>query len=463
MPSLCHAAATQLSLAPNGDVFVCCRSRRRLGTIATSSLSELWRGSQRLAVAGDLSAGRWGDGCDACAAEVGAEGREGSFPQQFDYLDDGGDPAWPRRIDFMLSNVCNLQCVQCSGDLSSSIRAKREHRPPLGRPYGDAFFADVELFLPHLRWASFEGGEPFLARENFRVWDAIGRVNPQIECVVCTNATKWNDAVRDVVSSLAMDVIVSLDGITAATYEEVRIDADFDQVMANIDHLSEVVTSHGRRFSINHCLMPQNVDEFASLLLWADSRGFPVQVSVVRDPASCSLMSLPLADLAEVLSRLERRDAAVRSQLGLNRSVWARELARLRTWAQGSGDGSPVALTMVPTFLGLDVHGAAGRTTAGAEWVRDGGQPGELIIGRDERIRACDERASEVLGGAAQPGRPIADITAALRRLQVVFRDGDEMRITAAAGGVDLRLWVAVDRDDAGVAQVAVVSVAPAP
>ena len=55
---------------------------------------------------------------------------------------------WPKHIEFALSNTCNLQCVQCSGELSSAIRAQREHRPPLRSPYGDAFFDEIQEFLP---------------------------------------------------------------------------------------------------------------------------------------------------------------------------------------------------------------------------------------------------------------------------------------------------------------------------
>ena len=46
-------------------------------------------------------------------------------------------PQWPERLELALSNACNLQCVMCNGELSSSIRIHREHRTALPTVAGE--------------------------------------------------------------------------------------------------------------------------------------------------------------------------------------------------------------------------------------------------------------------------------------------------------------------------------------
>lgn len=60
---------------------------------------------------------------------------------------EGPDPDWPRQMEFSVSNTCNLQCVMCNGEWSSSIRSQREGLPPLPKVYDDAFFDGLRDFL----------------------------------------------------------------------------------------------------------------------------------------------------------------------------------------------------------------------------------------------------------------------------------------------------------------------------
>ncbi|MCZ7629291.1 MAG: radical SAM protein [Microthrixaceae bacterium] len=228
-----------------------------------------------------------------CAAEVDAEGRELAYPSNFDRY--GSDLApersgrWPLRMEFNLSNSCNLQCIQCNGLLSSSIRLHREGRPPLPTVYDDRFFSDLEEFIPHLVDAQFAGGEPFMAAETYRVWDLIRRLNPGLRCVTVTNATQWNSRVQAVIEELAMGFVFSLDGVTKETYEAVRIGADFDSVMANVERYSTMARRNGQPLEVNYCHMVQNYRELPDVLRWAEERHMRANVSVVRDPESCSL------------------------------------------------------------------------------------------------------------------------------------------------------------------------------
>src|SRR5690606_1013499 len=118
--------------------------------------------------------------------------------------------------------------------------------------------------------------------ENFRVWDMIAETAAPVDCVVVTNATQWTPRIEALLERIPFSFIFSIDGITKSTYESIRVGADFDRVMANVERFCRYVVDRGTVASVNHCLMPSNVHEFGGLLMWAEERGLFVNVSVVR-------------------------------------------------------------------------------------------------------------------------------------------------------------------------------------
>ncbi len=332
--SACLAPSLNLYFFPDGQVRPCCRHAEPLGTIGHDRLIDIWRGQARAQMVESLGRGEYVGGCGGCGIEVEIEGRSAAYPASFDQFgDELIDGEWPLRMEFNLSSVCNLQCIQCNGDLSSSIRLHREGRAPMANPYDDRFFEDLEAFIPHLKWAQFAGGEPFLAPESFRVWEMVERLNPSLACNVVTNATQWNRRVRDVVERVPMGFVFSLDAVSKELYESIRVGADFDSVMANVEHLRAVAAEHGTTCSINFCLMAQNYRGFGDVLLFAEERGMKVDVSVVRDPPSASLASLDETGRRAAHEYLVTETNRVLPSLHLNADVWQDEVRRVGAWA----------------------------------------------------------------------------------------------------------------------------------
>ncbi len=461
-----------MQFAPDGEVSVCCQSLERLGNVRDHRLADLWGGDRRLEIVRRLERDDYSLGCEACGAEVELEGRTGSFPEQFDawagHLHRAGGGGWPTRLDFMLSNSCNLQCIQCSGDFSSSIRIHREHRPPLEPAYGDEFFEDVEPFLAHLDHASFEGGEPFLASENFRMWELIARVRPDLPCTVCTNATTWNQRVERAISSVRMHFIFSLDGITPSTFESIRIGADLGEVLANIDRFTEHARRVGTDVSINHCLMPQNVGEFPELLRYAEQRGIFVNVSVVRGPVHCSIARLPAEEITAVHRALLTRDDEMTGQLRLNRRTWDRELARIGAWAAaGAGGGASVWEQTGRTVLMFRCAGSGPHDEQAAErelaLLSSGGDVARVVVGRDDLIRSASPRI-EALAGVSPgglTGAPVQVLQQALSRFEELDTGPDRVDAVATFGAEQFRIAIVALRDEHGWAEDAVLLFAP--
>lgn len=446
-PMACYAPAVHLYLAPDGDVRACCRNWEALGNIATSSLIDIWWGSRRADLVDRLSNDDFSMGCQQCQAEVEIEGRKGSYRENFDRFADKVDSGWPARIEFNISNSCNLQCVMCNGFLSSSIRAHRDHLPPLPKVYGERFFRDLREFIPHLSEAQFAGGEPLLAEENFRVWDLIAELSPGLPCVVVTNATQWSPRIERLLEEHRIGFAFSIDGATKETYESIRVGANFESVMHNVDRYSEYARRSDMPVSINHCLMPQNVHEFPQLLQMAEDRGLHVDVSVVRSPVHSSIASLPLEDIRHAVDHLDRFDSAM-SSLPLNGATWRREVGRIRQWAYSPDEQRELVWydvavkTHSPQRKAIEeLKGRVldfprvGRGPTGVIAVREEleaiGEVVELTVaGVDNLVQSCQHEFSDLLGVADDHliGRSVMEILPLLEARFGAVESLDEQR-----------------------------------
>jgi sulfatase maturation enzyme AslB (radical SAM superfamily) len=355
--------------APDGQVRACCvNTDYALGRIGEQSIREIWEGARIASLRTALGRHDFSLGCQDCEHRVAAGDRAWSTAEQYDeYL--GSEPGrYPKRMDFILSISCNLQCAMCNGDLSSSIRIHREKRPPLESPYGDAFFEELEEFLPHLERSVFLGGEPFVAREPQRVFDLMIDQGHAGTVQVVTNGTQWNDRVARYLRELPMHLTVSIDGYTASTLESLRVGVDRDRLFANVDRYQEALSGTGRSISFHYCLMRQNWHEFGMFLLEADRRDATAIVMTVTGPAGFSLWDLPEVELRTILDRLEEEDRSLAPRLGRNRGAWDAELDRIRRHLQHLEAGTLVDWVAVSVAPSSEVPVALpGGSTAEAE------------------------------------------------------------------------------------------------
>jgi hypothetical protein len=252
------------------------------------------------------------------------------------------EPEWPRQLEFTLSNRCNLACVQCNPDNSSTIR-KREGLAPLPMPYGDRFFEELVPFLEHVEVCAFLGGEPFLTPQARRVWDLLieRRRSPIVQ--VTTNATVWNESVERYVHELRMDLALSIDGATAETYEAIRLGARHDKVVAIRDRMVAAARTYGGIVHLNYCLMRANWHEVGRFCRQADELDVDANMIPVWGPPPHSLFTLGRTELAAVVAGLEAEDRALAPTLGRNRGTWDSVLALLRDQLErvGSDHGRP--------------------------------------------------------------------------------------------------------------------------
>ena len=241
--SLCYAPFTNLFFDRVGDVRVCCWNwSMPVGNVLKDSMDEIWHGPRITALRHTLAEQKFAKGCDFCEFQTAEGIFAGVKMRQFDrFAVTGEDPQWPKQMEFSISNACNLECVMCDGNHSSAIRAHREKRAPMPRIYSDAFLDSMRAYLPHLTQAKFLGGEPFLVVEHFRLWDMMMADGVKTLCHVTTNGTQYSERIERVIAAIPFGFSVSLDAVTKATYEKIRVNAVFEEVMENARRFREYV------------------------------------------------------------------------------------------------------------------------------------------------------------------------------------------------------------------------------
>ncbi|MGC9953348.1 MAG: radical SAM protein [Rhizomicrobium sp.] len=330
--SLCYAPFTNLFFDRQGDARVCCWNWSvPVGNVLRDSMDDIWHGPKIRSLRTALAEYEFAKGCDFCRIQTAEGVFAGASMAQFDrFAVTGVDPEWPKQMEFSISNACNLECVMCSGDNSSAIRAHREKREPMPRLYSDAFLDSMRKYLPHLTQAKFLGGEPFLVTEHFRLWDMMIADGCQTRCHVTTNGTQYSDRIERIMDRIPMGFSVSLDAARKETFESIRINAVFEEVMENARRFHEYARQRKTSFSFTYCLMRQNWREFGDFCLMADAWDVAVAINTVRNPPQMAIYSLAPAGLRVVVDEMERQAIDLQSRLKRNKAVWFNEFARIR-------------------------------------------------------------------------------------------------------------------------------------
>jgi MoaA/NifB/PqqE/SkfB family radical SAM enzyme len=308
----CHAPFASMNFAQSGDVTVCCYNRTyTLGTYPSDTIERMWKGPAARQLRESMLHNDLPRGCDICMSQFASGNFSGLRARSFDYLAEAydrveGTPfAFPKVMEFEISNACNLECTMCTGFFSSSIRHNREKLPPLKNPYDDAFVAQLEPFVPHLRAARFLGGEPFLVRTYYQIWDLFIRLNRGIEISITTNATTLNDRIKGILDKLRAHIIVSIDSLQPARYESIRVNAHHAEVMRNIDYFRRYASRNGTTLTLAVCPMRHNWDELPALVDYCNARGIQIYFNTVVYPGDAAFMYMPGDELERVCAFLE--------------------------------------------------------------------------------------------------------------------------------------------------------------
>lgn len=329
----CLAPWKSLYFGFRGKVSVCCFNKTHVvGQYPEQSIREIWKGEKVTQIQEALKKGDFSLGCNGCQTLIEAGNYSGLPAKNFDHLP-GNANGYPSKIDFELSNECNLECIMCRGEFSSAIRKNREKLPPIQTVYDAAFIEQLEEFIPHLSHAHFLGGEPFLIPIYLDIWERMIQLNPGIRISIQTNGTILTKRIQQILAKANFEIAVSIDSIEKENYEQIRKNGNFDKLMENIRFFRTYCRERNTAFHLSYCPMVQNREELPEVIALANKLDCPVFFNTVFYPRECSLAALDLQEMNKLIASLEEHSCPESSNLERqNAKAYKEVLQQLRYW-----------------------------------------------------------------------------------------------------------------------------------
>ncbi len=353
--SICNAPLTNLYFSVDGQVSPCWLYFPDVPPrwSPDRSIADIWNGPEFTKVRTALAEHRFIGRCSECRHDIANGVRP--LAAAYDNPHPIGD--WPTMLELELSNVCNLECVMCSGRLSSRIRKNRDHLPPLDSPYDDSFVDQVAELLPGLQEIRFNGGEPLLQPIVYAITDRVAEVRPDLKVTIATNGTVWTPRVERLLERCSINVNLSIDSLVPERYESIRVNADFEQVMTNFERFRSYCATRDRTLCVMVNPMRDNWQEMADYVWFCNDRDVHLHYNTIRHPEHLALHNLSVAELTEIHDTLAGRELPAaggaradvhRNNLSEYRSLVHHQIAVWRDEARGNPDG----LAGVPVTLG---------------------------------------------------------------------------------------------------------------
>lgn len=211
---------------------------------------------------------------------------------------------YPSMMELELTNTCNLECTMCTGLLSSAIRANREHLPALKSPYGEKFVRELREFIPHLHEARFNGGEPFLIKIYYDIWEQFLELNPQCKMVIATNGTTLNKRVKDTLSKGNFHINISIDSLQPERYAQIRVNGELPKVLENFLWFKDYCLSQNRDICVMVNPMRNNWQEMPDFVKFCNEHQVHLWFNTIMYPEDQSIWNLDVATLQHIYDTL---------------------------------------------------------------------------------------------------------------------------------------------------------------
>ena len=298
---ICHAPFSNMYFNVHGDCAPCWLTFIEPDSYPQKSIREIWFGEKYQSLRKHLLAYDLTHKCNVCLKNL----QGGNYTSVLARAYDINEPAeYPSMLELELSNTCNLECVMCIGELSSSIRKNRERLPAIKNAYDDNFVQQLEEFIPHLKELRFNGGEPFLINEVFKIFEKVEKLNPKLKIVIATNGTVVNYKVKEWLSKLNIHINFSLDSLTPEIYETIRVNAKFDRVMEHFLFYREYAKQNNRTMCLMVNPMRNNWHEMPEFIRFVNKHNINIWFNTIHRPVEWSIWALPHTELLKVHEQL---------------------------------------------------------------------------------------------------------------------------------------------------------------
>lgn len=296
---LCHAPFSNMYFTTTGHVGCCWLTVSPLLADHWSrqrSIHDIWFGETFGRWRKAIAAGNLHTYCNVCEHNI--RRRRNPLATVYDGMPSHGD--YPSTMELELSNICALECVMCTGNLSSAIRKNRDRKKPLVSPYDDTFVDQMEEFIPHLQQIRFSGGEPFRHRLVYLLLERIERLRPDLRLLFTTSGSILTPAIVRWLEKLNASVGLSIDSLVKERYEVIRKNAAFDKVMRNLETFCTLGAKHGHVTALQMNPMRSNWDELPAFVRFCNRRNMGLNFNTVQRPRKLALWTLPRRELERI-------------------------------------------------------------------------------------------------------------------------------------------------------------------
>ena len=218
---LCNAPFASMNISFWGTASPCCYNNALIDDYSVTSLTEIWNGDNYRKYRRAIRNGDLPEACSICNTCLLNGEYESTKIHQYDNLKVSRIfPNKLRKIEIASSNICNLECIMCHGEASSSIRKNRENKEPIQNQYMYKFRNELKPLLPSMQEIVFLGGEPFLNPLYYDIWEDIIAINPKCKISVVTNGTILNDRIKLLIERGDFKINLSFDAIKKMSLEK---------------------------------------------------------------------------------------------------------------------------------------------------------------------------------------------------------------------------------------------------
>lgn len=302
---ICLAPFNSLFFAPYGRIMSCWYNKREpLGNYPENTIDEIWFGEKLESLRKHLLKHDFSQGCEVCYANLIRGNFYSVDAYRYDYLTQGKS-VYPSSFEFQISHQCNLECIMCNGELSSGVRQNREKRDLYKNPYDEDFVSMLLPYMPHIKDAAFSGGEPFLNKIYYDIWEHFAQINPEVKISLTTNGTILNTKVKEYLNKLKFNISVSIDSLNDENYSLIRKNGKMDIMLENFKYFLNYTRKVGTSMSIKTCPMKQNIREIPSILEFSNEQDVSVFFNTVVYPPHCTLINEKSETLKEHIDFLK--------------------------------------------------------------------------------------------------------------------------------------------------------------
>jgi len=222
----------------------------------------------------------------------------------------------------------------CDASLSSKIQGRSSCNTHTNEfRYDENFIEQLSEFIPHLKYTVFTGGEPFLIKIYYDIWDQIISINPNIRINITTNGTVFNDRIRNFLEQANVNITVSVDSFNPETYSKIRVGAELAETLNNVYEFAEICREKKAEFTITVCPMIINAFEIPEIVNKCNEQNWNFNFNTVLKPWHQALWSLEIGELQKIVDYYKGHDLYQSSSISeMNNLKFRSLISLLENW-----------------------------------------------------------------------------------------------------------------------------------